>query len=48
MDRYTEENVQNALADLESGVALATAAAWHGIPPKTLHGRKCSRLWLLH
>ena len=30
MARYTEEDVQNALADLESGVALATAATGTG------------------
>ncbi|CAG5137170.1 uncharacterized protein ALTATR162_LOCUS46 [Alternaria atra] len=39
MARYTEEDVQNALADLESGVALATAATRHGVPRNTLRGR---------
>ena len=39
MARYTEGDVQNALADLESGVALATAAAQHRIPRNTLRGR---------
>ena len=37
--RHTEEDVQNALADLESGVALATAATRHGVPRNTLRGR---------
>lgn len=39
MARYIEADVQNALADLESGVALATAAVQHGIPRNTLRGR---------
>jgi 4-hydroxybenzoate polyprenyltransferase len=39
MARYTEEDVQNALADLESGVALATAATRHGVPRTTLRRR---------
>ena len=39
MRTYTEEDVQNALADLQNGVALATAATYHGIPRNTLRGR---------
>ncbi|RII22746.1 hypothetical protein CUC08_Gglean013400 [Alternaria sp. MG1] len=39
MARYTEQDVQNALADLESGVASATAATRHGDPRNTLRGR---------
>lgn len=39
MARYTEGDVQNALADLETGVALATVATRHGIPRNTLRGR---------
>jgi 4-hydroxybenzoate polyprenyltransferase len=39
MARYTEEDVQNALADLESGVPLATAATRHGVPRTTLRRR---------
>ena len=35
MDAYTED-VQNALADLENGVALATAATHHGVSRNTL------------
>ena len=39
MVTYTEEDVQNALADLENGVPLATAATRHDIPRNTLRGR---------
>src|SRR4051794_4454671 len=39
MARYTDGDVQNALADLQTGVALATAAARHGIPRNILRGR---------
>jgi hypothetical protein len=39
MARYTEGDIQNALADLRNGVALATAATEHGVPRNTLHGR---------
>jgi len=39
MARYTEQDIQNAVADLESGVALATAATRHGVPRNTLRGR---------
>ena len=36
---YTEDDVQNALADLENGVALATAATHHSVPRSTLRDR---------
>jgi hypothetical protein len=36
---YTENDVQNALTDLRSRVALATAATRHGVPRNTLRGR---------
>ena len=39
MARYTEGDIQNALADLRNGVALATAATEHGVPRNTLCGR---------
>ena len=39
MARYTENDIQDALADLNSGVALATAATRHGVPRNTLRGR---------
>ncbi|KAF2192522.1 hypothetical protein K469DRAFT_313086 [Zopfia rhizophila CBS 207.26] len=39
MARCTEGDVQNALADLENRVALATAATRHGIPRNTLCDR---------
>ena len=39
MARYTEGDIQNALADLRNGVALATAATEHGVPRNTLRGR---------
>ena len=40
MPSYTEDDVQNALADLENGTPLATAAAKHGIPRNTLRNRQ--------
>ena len=39
MATYTEDDVQNALADLENKVPLATAATRHDIPRNTLRGR---------
>jgi hypothetical protein len=36
---YTENDVQNALTDLRSRVALATAATRHDVPRNTLRGR---------
>ena len=39
MAHYTEADIQNALADIASGVPTATAAAQHGIPRTTLYGR---------
>ena len=39
MTIYTEDDVQNALIDLEHGVALATAATRYGVPRNTLRGR---------
>ena len=39
MAAYTENDVQNALANLQNGVALATAATHHGVPRNTLRGR---------
>ena len=39
MVRYTEDDVWNALADLEPGVALATAATQYVVPRNTLRGR---------
>ena len=39
MTTYTEDDVQNALTDLQQGVALATAATRHGVPRNTLRGR---------
>ena len=38
MGAYTEEDIQNALADLQNGVALATMATHHGVPCNTLRG----------
>ena len=38
MAHYTKADVQNALADIASGVPTATAAARHGIPRTTLYG----------
>ena len=39
MTRYTENDIQNALADPDSGVALAIAATRHGVLLNTLRGR---------
>ena len=39
MAAYTENDVQNALADLCNGGALATAATRHGVPRTTLRDR---------
>ena len=39
MAAYTENDVQNALADLRNRGALATAATYHGVPRTTLRGR---------
>jgi Tc5 transposase DNA-binding domain/helix-turn-helix, Psq domain len=39
MDRYTEADIQNALADIANGVPAKTAAKNHGIPRTTLRGR---------
>ena len=39
MATYTEGDIQNALTDLQNGVALATAATRHGVPRNTLRGR---------
>ena len=39
MTKYTEGDVLNVLADLENGIALATATARYDIPHNTLHGR---------
>ena len=36
---YTENDVQNALADIRNRVALRTAATRHGVPRNTLRGR---------
>ena len=36
---YTEDDVQNALEDLENGFALAAAATRHGVPRSTLRDR---------
>ena len=41
MTRYTEADIQNALADIQNGVPKSTAAMWHGIPCTTLRGRIC-------
>ena len=40
MARYTEGDIQNALADLRNGVTLATATTNHGVLRNTLCGRK--------
>ena len=37
MAAYTENDVQNALADLRNRGALATVATRHGVPRTTLH-----------
>jgi hypothetical protein len=39
MATYTEDDVQNALTDLNNGFALATAATRNGVPRNTLRGR---------
>ena len=39
MAAYTENDVQNALADLHNEGALATAASHHEVPRTTLRGR---------
>ena len=36
---YTENDVQNALANVRNGVALATTATRNGVPRNTLRGR---------
>ena len=39
MATYTENDVQNALADMHNEGALATAATVHGVPRTTLQNR---------
>ena len=39
MASYTEDDVNNALEDVENGTAVATAAVRHGIPRTTLRHR---------
>jgi len=39
MDRYTEADIQNALADIANGVPATTAAKIHGVPRTTLYSR---------
>ena len=39
MATYTENDVQNALINLQNGVALATTATYYGVPRNTLRGR---------
>ena len=39
MAAYTENNVQNALADVRNRGAIATAATHHGVPRTTLRDR---------
>ena len=39
MAAYTENDVQNALTDLQNRITLATAATHHGVPRNTLRGR---------
>ena len=39
MAAYTENDVQNALADIRNGSELATAATRNGVPRNTLRGR---------
>ena len=39
MATYTENDVQNALADLRNGGALRTVSTRHGVPRTTLRGR---------
>ena len=36
MITYTEGDIENALVDLEQGLALAAAATRHGVPRNTL------------
>ena len=40
MITYTEGDIENALVDLEQGLALAAAATRHGVPRNTLWGRR--------
>ena len=37
MATYTENDVQNALADVRNSCTLATAATVYGVPRNTLH-----------
>jgi len=39
MVTYTENDVQNALTDVQNGSAIATAATYHGVPRTTLRDR---------
>ena len=39
MATYTEDDVQNALTDIENGLAKATAATRHSVPRSTLRNR---------
>ena len=39
MALYTEDDIQNALTDLQKGATLRGAAARHSIPHTTLQGR---------
>ena len=39
MATYTENDVQNALADVQNGGAVATASDRHGVPRTTLRDR---------
>ena len=39
MATYTENDVQNALADIRNRGALRTASTQHGVPRATLRGR---------
>ena len=39
MATYTENDIQNALADIQNGRALRTAATVHGVPRNTVRGR---------
>jgi helix-turn-helix, Psq domain len=39
MTSYTEDDVRNALVDVENGTVVATAAIRHGIPRTTLRHR---------
>ena len=40
MASYTEDDVQNALVDLQNGVALITAAIWNGVSRFTLRNHE--------